>query len=197
MGMPYGLLTYDIPITQRTIYMKLRKSIRRMAIPLNFSAYLIPWGARDTVKSILNQLHSLKPNVIASNVIKFDDSEQDALDIAAEKGLRLILSNACKAMNEKLQKSELEYKKAFQAIEDAKVSKKMDQAEVDGLIKFIDGTKESQVDKAIKTARRILDDATALAVTFNLTKQIDYAALEMQKMLDYQIKMADVAALSS
>lgn len=192
--MPYGLLTYDIPITERSIYSKLRKAIRRQAIPLNFSAYLIPWGARDSIIQILQMVQSNKPNVIASNVIKFDDSEQDNLDKAAEKGLRMILANAMKAMNEKLSEAETEYNKAVEAIKAAHESKK-DQKETDTLNNIVQANREQAVDRAIKAAKRTLDDALALGVTFNLTRQIDYAAQEFQKLIEHKIKMAEAVAM--
>jgi hypothetical protein len=185
----YGLLSYDVPINERGVYTKLRKAIRRIAIPINFSAYLIPWGARDTVMAILSELHSQKPNVIASDVIKFDDSEQEKLDQAAEKGLRTILSNAVKTMNDQLSKAEIEYAQAVKAIDDARSSK--NEQEIVALNNYISREREMKVDKAIKKAKQKLDDATTLAVTFNLTRQIDYAAAEFQKLIEHKLHLAE------
>lgn len=197
--MEYGLLTYDVPLTERGVYNKLRNRIRRCAIALNWSAYLIPWGARDSVTAILAEVQSEKPNVVASNVIKFDSSEQKVLDAAAERGLNLIISNAHKMMIKRLAEAEKEHKSVTEGVENALKTKnrKTSDEELSRLRAAADDQFEIESKKALSLAEKSLKDASALSLAFCLTNQMEFAIAEQQKLIDHRrelMKAQDKAA---
>ena len=199
MGLEYGLLTYDVPLTERSVYNKLRNRIRRVAIALNWSAYLIPWGARESVKAILAEIQSDKPNVVSSNVIKFDGSEEKILAAAAERGLNQIIKNAHKQMSKRLSEAEKEHKDAADAIEATAKNKnrKTSDSELEKLREAVNDQLELEMKKALNSAEKSLKDATALSVVFCLSNQVEFAIAELQKLIDHRreiIKAKDAAA---
>lgn len=197
--MDYGLLTYDVPLTERGVYNKLRNRIRRISIALNWSAYLIPWGARESVKAILAEVQSEKPNVVSSNVIKFDGAEEKMLAAAAERGLNKIISDAHKAMQKRLGEAEKEHKTVSENIELTLKNKnrKTTDQELARLREAADDQFEIETKKALSMADKSLKDATALSVAFCLTNQMEYAIAEAQKLIDHRrelMKAQDKAA---
>lgn len=197
--MDYGLLTYDVPLTERGVYNKLRNRIRRISIALNWSAYLIPWGARESVKAILAEVQSEKPNVVSSNVIKFDGAEEKMLAAAAERGLNKIISDAHKAMQKRLGEAEKEHKTVTENIELTFKNKnrKTTDLELSRLREAADDQFEIETKKALSMADKSLKDATALSVAFCLTNQMEYAIAEAQKLIDHRrelMKAQDKAA---
>lgn len=199
MGLEYGLLTYDVPLTERGVYNKLRNRIRRMAIALNWSAYLIPWGARESVKAILAEIQSDKPNVVSSTVLKFDGSEEKVLAAAAERGLNMIIKNAHKQMYKRLSEAEKEHKDASEAIANTLKNKnrKSTDTELDKLSEAVNDQLEIEMKKALGNAEKSLKDATALSVVFCLSNQVEFAIAELQKLIDHRreaMKAKDAAA---
>lgn len=197
--MEYGLLTYDVPLTERGVYNKLRNRIRRIAIALNWSAYLIPWGARESVKTILAEIQSDKPNVVSSNVIKFDGSEEKVLAAAAQRGLNQIISNAHKQMIKRLDEAQKEHKTVSESIENTLKNKnrKTSDADLSKLQEAADDQFEIESKKALSMADKALKDATALSVAFCLTNQMEFAIAEAQKLIDHRrelMKAQDKAA---
>jgi len=199
MGLELGLLTYDVPLTERSVYNKLRQRIRRVAIPLNWSAYLIPWGLRETIKQILAEIQSEKPNVVSSNVIKFDSSEEKVLMQAAERGLNQIIKNTHKQMMKRLSEAESEHKEAVTGIEAALKTKnrKTSDDELKRLREAVEDNLEINVKKALSAADKAMKEATALSVAFCLTNQVELAIAEMTTLIEHRrelMKAKDAAA---
>jgi hypothetical protein len=194
-----GLLTYDVPLTERSVYNKLRQRIRRVAIALNWSAYLIPWGLRETVKQILAEIQSEKPNVVSSNVIKFDSSEEKVLMQAAERGLNQIIRNAHKQMMKRLTEAEAEHKEAVTSIDATFKTKnrKTSDNELTRLREAVEDQLEINVKKALAAADKSMKEATSLSVVFCLTNQVEAAIAEMTTLIDHRrelVKAKDAAA---
>ena len=51
----YGMFVYDVPTANKNLYVKIWKGIRRRAIRINLSVYLIQWGAREAVQNMIDQ----------------------------------------------------------------------------------------------------------------------------------------------
>lgn len=84
----YGLLSYDIPYKDRTTYAAVRKKIRRVALPITWSCYLIPWGMRDELEALMKAFGS---KGIRYSLVKFDNSEKGKLDQLAKECLQRIV----------------------------------------------------------------------------------------------------------
>ena len=91
----YSVLVYDVPLTRRSVYSKLRSKIKKNALPLTWSVYLIPDGIRNDVAAILKELDEEEETKsrILWKIIKFDDSEKEALDRIAKEGFDTIVKN--------------------------------------------------------------------------------------------------------
>lgn len=185
-----AVVVYDVPISERALYNKLRNKIKRVGIPMTSSVYLFPFGLRDTVKAILADIESQKPNVIASNVIKFDPSEEKNLIAAAERGLNQIIKNAHNLMMKRLQKAEDE------------------QVEVEERLKLLEAKKDSSIDllklrafadenfilvtkKAMNQAEKALKDSRRLATLFMLSNQLEVAFVGFEELIKHQRELAE------
>ena len=103
--MNYGVITYDIPVNQRNLYLKVRSRVRRYGLPMTMSAYLINWGHRDEIDAILSTASQADPHVNYS-IVKFDGSETERLDRMAGEALSKFLSDSRKFMLGQMKKME-------------------------------------------------------------------------------------------
>lgn len=196
-ALEYGVLVYDVPITQRSLYNKLRKKIRRHGIPMTQSVYLIPWGSRAAVQAVLDGLNSEKPNVLSSSIIKFDQAEEKKLVQKAQDGLNTMIRNAKELMMKRLTKAEVEHKRIMDQLEINEKGKQVDpktmeQAKAEVKNQFLFDFK-----KAVKHAEDSLTGARALALAFNLSDQMDIGFAAMEEMVHHKwaligIKSSDV-----
>jgi len=51
----YGMLIYDVPTKNKKLYVKLWKQIRRRAVRINLSVYLLKWGQKEALQDIIDQ----------------------------------------------------------------------------------------------------------------------------------------------
>ena len=198
MSQEFGLLTYDVPITERALYNKLRQRIRKVCIPLNWSAYLIPWGLRDTVTSILQEVQSEKPNIISSGVHKFDSSEEANLVAAAQRGLNLIMSKAHKLMSKRLEEAEINFKETTEKVNAALKNKnrKASDAELMKLKGFAEDQYEIDMKKALSGADKSLKEAVGLATLFALTSAMDFAVEAQMKFIEEKRQLFKASQLA-
>jgi len=183
-----GLLSYDIPVAETAVYRKLRRRIRNIAVPLNASAYLIPWAARDTVNSILQEIKSEKPNVLDSGVYKFDDSEEKTLAAAAERNLTRLVQRAHKLVQEKLHEAELTHSEILNRISSVKSqsNRKTSDSELMKMEEAANSIFESSIKKALNKAEKTLKEARNLAVLFALSSQLEFAFESIDKSIQHQ-----------
>lgn len=187
MGQQFGLLQYDVPLTERALYNKLRSKIRRYALPLSSSAYLIPWGFRDAVNEILEEIQSEKPNVINSGVHKFDDSEEKALALAAERSLNQIVTNTTNLLAKRLQKAEEDQAEIVQRINEVKITKASKQnTDLDRMLGAANDQFEITAKRALSQAEKALADGRQLAVIFALTGKLDFAFLGLEELIKHR-----------
>lgn len=107
----YSVLVYDVPLTRRSVYSKLRSRIRRTALPLTWSVYLIPDGIRNDIAAILKELDEEEETKqrILWKILKFDDSEKDELDRITREGFDTIVKNTKEYLSEKVAVAEREF----------------------------------------------------------------------------------------
>jgi hypothetical protein len=184
----YGLLTYDVPVTQRTVYNRLRKKIRSKTIALNWSAYLIPWGKKKEIEDILSEINSQNPNVIESGVYKFDSSQSADLEKAAQRGLRQLMKHAHDQMRKKLEEAEKNHEDTKKSIEaaladDNSVTPK---AELQRIGTLADENLETETKRLLAKAEKSIHDVRGLALTFALTGAMEAVIAGFEKQLEHQ-----------
>lgn len=196
--MELGALVYDVPVTQRSTYNKLRKKIRGIGIPMTWSVYLIPWGARDTVKAILAEIESDKPNVVDSSVFKFDDSEEKELIAKAQKSLNQIIRRTKETVIKKLEEAEKvqteSVKKYDELIAKKKAGQKIDTSmeELDKYKEIAIGLYEADIKKSLKKAENALKESRKLAVIFNMTNNMEAAFMALDGFVKQKWALVDV-----
>ena len=189
-----GVLVYDIPVNQRSTYNKLRKRLRGRFSPMTWSVGLIPWGTRNEIIKILEEIEQSKPGVIQWQIIKFDPSESAKLDLLAEKGLRDILINAKNLMMKRIQKAELEHKQAMDSLSVVRKDKKkqLKDEELERIELVQDAAKVTASKKAVAAAERSLREARGLALAFNLSDNIGAAILSMEELVRHRWSLLGV-----
>ena len=105
----FGCLIYDIPVTAQKVYDKVKKILRRTAIPLNLSVYLIPWALRDQIDTLLKDHITYQCDI---KFIKYDNSSADDLTKQVEVSMQKLISGIYKRITDKVEdvrkKSELQ-----------------------------------------------------------------------------------------
>ena len=187
--MEYGVLVYDVPLTERSLYNKLRKRIRKYGVPMTWSVYLIPWGERTVIQGILDSVkntvskNGTKSGAINSRIIKFDPAEESQLVRAAQDGLNLILKNAKELMMKRLEKAEQNLKKIVEQLEMAKKNKTVPDDAVDQALAEVKNQYTYEHKKAVRKAEDSLLDAKRLALIFNLSDQLEVGLAAMEEMV--------------
>lgn len=180
--MEYGLLTYDVPVGERHLYNKLRRKVRKVSIMLNWSAYLIPWGMRDTILQIMKDLQG-PSHIIQSGLYKFDASEEKHLTAMAERGLREILSRTHQTLMTRLSKAEKEFAEISGKIAEAMKTNSND----DNLRRTKEVATEQfevSVKKALNAAEKALKEAAGLATLFALSDVMEFAIEGQLKLIE-------------
>ena len=109
--MEYGILVYDVPLTRRSVYNKLRDRLRRISVQMTWSVYLTPFGLRDRALAILKELDEdeEKADRLMYKYIKFDPSEQEELDRLVREEFEKMLKKAKDNLQQKLGEAEMEH----------------------------------------------------------------------------------------
>ena len=109
--MEYGILVYDVPISRRKVYNKLRDRIRRFSIQMTWSVYMTPFSRRDDALSVLKELDEDDTTNarIYYKYIKFDASEQEDLDQLVKDEFEKSLQKIKENLHQKLAEAETEY----------------------------------------------------------------------------------------
>lgn len=109
----YGIWTYDVPLSRKNLYNRLRNKTKKFAVPLTMSAYLIPYEVKETVDTVVEEANTDPTGAprpakdqVKSVILKFDDSEQSKLQSIAADGIRKIITNAKQLLSRRLQKAQ-------------------------------------------------------------------------------------------
>ncbi len=188
----YGVLVYDVPLTQRSLYNKLRKKIRKFGIPMTWSVYLIPWGERDMVQAVLDGINSEKPNIISSSIIKFDASEEKKLARAAQDGLVAMIGNAKELMMKRLKKAEENHARIIEQIDKASKTKSIDATAIDQAKAETESQLLYETKKALKHAEDTLEGARRLALAFTLSDIMEAGFMAMEQMVHHKWELLGI-----
>lgn len=167
-----GMLVYDIPVTQRSTYNKLRRRIRRVSVPATWSCFLIPWGMKYDVEQILNEVTEEVGFGVEYRIIKFDTSDKQSYEEAAKAGFQQILEQAKKTLFKRLRTAD----------------EKQENLEYDSE----EWSRKSR--SAVKKARKSLEEARKIAVLFALSDSLELAFEGFDQLCD-QKKQAIEAKL--
>lgn len=199
-----GVLQYDVPLTQRSLYNKLRKRVRGIGLPMTASCYLIPWAARSSVQAILDELESEKPGVLESCIVKFDDSEEKVLLEKANRALSLMVRKTKEMVIKKLEAAEKEQKEAItkygELIARKEKAPQTVATSMEDLVKYkgiAEGLYESAVKQSLKKAENALKEARKLAVVFNMTNNMEAAFLALDGFVQQKWALIDVKSKSA
>jgi len=165
MAEPMGVLCYDVPVTQRSVYNKLRRQIKGYCLPMTWSVYLIHWSMKDDVERILKEIQEEKNMRIRYRILKFDDSDQKALDDACKDAFQHLIAQSKETLMSRLQKQE----EKLAELEDKK-----------------DWEKNSLW--SVAQARKKLDEARRLALLFNMSDVMEFGFMSLEKLLDAKRK---------
>jgi len=118
--MEYGILVYDVPLTRRSVYNKLRDRLRRLSIPMTWSVYMTPYGVRDQALAILKELDEdeEKRDRIMYRYIKFDPSEKAVLDQIVKDEFARMVKGAKDELQQKLGEAERQFDDGELDVED-------------------------------------------------------------------------------
>ena len=109
--MEYGAIVYDVPLSRRSVYNKLRTRLRRLSVQMTWSVYLTPFENRDTVLGILREIDedAEAQARIMYRFIKFDASEQEQLDTLVKSEFDRHLQATKDTLRQKLGEAEVAY----------------------------------------------------------------------------------------
>lgn len=106
--MEYCSVVYDVPLTRKGVYNRLRARLNRMSIQMTWSCYLTPLHCRDQVTQILRELDEDEDTKqrIFYKVFKYDSSEKEAIDALVREQFEKHVKKTKDTMDEALGKAE-------------------------------------------------------------------------------------------
>jgi len=156
----FGVLTYDVPISNRGAYSKIRGLIRRKSIMQTASAYLIPWGMRDAIVDSLDKMNEDKPKAkrVSFKVFPYASEANEVLDKEVVRGIHTIIKTAKLGVEKSINKAR----------------KVLHEAEMTGDT-TIEYTMEDVYKRSLSKARREIKIAQSLAIIFSQEGSLDTA----------------------
>jgi hypothetical protein len=109
--MEYGAIVYDVPLTRRSVYNKLRTRLGRLSIQMTWSVYLTPFENRDVVLDILREIDedAETNHRIMYKFLKFDASEKEQLDALVKQRFEEHLKKTKDTLHQKLGEAEIAF----------------------------------------------------------------------------------------
>jgi hypothetical protein len=163
-----GSINYDVPVTRRSVYSKLRALFRRQAIMQTASSYLFPWAIAEEVEKGLKQINSDKDGLplpshmqVTYSIFKYDEKiSGKAIEQSARDALGRMLRNMKETVNKRVQS-------LFTGDNADDVKDPLASAKV-----------------ATNRARATLRDARALSLMFALTDQLEAGFLAYEAFIE-------------
>lgn len=164
--MEFGMLIYDVPLTRRKVYNKLREKISRISIGLNWSCYLIPWEMKDRVLSILKELDEDEDTKdrILYDCIKFDGAEKEHLNEVAKREMERHLKHVKDLLHQRLGEAEVQFANDEIKVDDWALLRR---------------------DALAKAAKKV-KEARQLSMVFEKTDIMEAAFASMEKLIEIQ-----------
>ena len=108
MTKEYGLLIYDVRQGFESLYERIYSKIGNKAIRLNLSCYLIPWGMRNQIVTIMEEVIASEetngPTPVEYHVPRFDNRSTKELEVAADKAMAKMIEGLRKSVQKRVGK---------------------------------------------------------------------------------------------
>jgi len=101
----WGMLIYDIPTNNMKLYMRIYNKIRRKAIMLNKSVYLLQWGMRDAMKTIIDQAVAETGQSLTADFLPFDKEANAHVEQMAVYSLERDIKESLKRLADRITKA--------------------------------------------------------------------------------------------
>jgi len=97
----YGMCVYDIPSDCKNLYMRIWKRIRKYAICINLSVYLIPWGNRLFLQNIIEEAEAATGQKASFSIMKYDVDSKNDVEVLAREQLNREITDTIKRLEVK------------------------------------------------------------------------------------------------
>jgi hypothetical protein len=97
----YGMVVYDIPSNCQNLYMRIWKRIRKYAIRINLSVYLIPWGNRLFLQNIIEEAEAATGQKATFSIMKYDVDSKADVEVLAREQLNREITDTIKRLEVK------------------------------------------------------------------------------------------------
>lgn len=97
----YGMVVYDIPSNCQNLYMRIWKRIRKYAIRINLSVYLIPWGNRLFLKNLIEEAEAATGQKATFAIMKYDEASKNDVEVLAREQLNREITDTIKRLEVK------------------------------------------------------------------------------------------------
>lgn len=162
--MEYGVIVYDVPLSRKSVYNKLRQRLGRLSVQMTWSVYLTPLHYKDQVLNILKELDEDEDakQRIMYRFLKFDAIEQDQLDALVQEQFEASMKKVKDTLYEGLGKAEA--------------------ALIEGQIDVRDwaDARRGSCTKAMKKVK----EARRLALLFEVTEVMETAFASLEKLIE-------------
>jgi len=98
----YGMVVYDIPSNCQNLYMRIWKRIRKYAIRINLSVYLIPWGNRLFLKNLIEEAEAATGQKATFAIMKYDEASKNDVEVLAREHLNREIVDTVKRLEVKV-----------------------------------------------------------------------------------------------
>jgi len=151
-GITYGILVYDVPNGHQSLYNKLYRAIRRLAIRVNLSVYLFQWGLKEKLEQIVAEAEYETGNRAAVFVLPFDNRSVDKVRRLAASALKQQVDELVKRLYKKEAEKKEDGGVSLRYVRDGKERLK----EINGLAVLYGLTKDIEV--ALTAALRLFEE---------------------------------------
>lgn len=174
-NMTYGLCMYDVPIHRRKLYSKIRKAIGKFCIMQTWSCYLFPWGMRDKLESVLEELNedAQANDRVMWRLLLQDSSQAEIHEQMVFEGLKKMLKDIRKLLDKR--------------IRDA--AEKIRAIELEGATPDIEIAAVRRV--ACRRAKKALKDAEARALLFGVGTDMADAFATYSNIIEAEASLGD------
>lgn len=167
---PVGILVYDIPTAQKTLYHALYHRIRRAGIRVNNSVFLIRWGQKAEIEDIVKKseeralevyemqkkkgIRAECPDLKRANVrvLKFDSISEEEANQMANQAMASFISGIAESLRRRVEKMKQRKEKELPAHAQRALAEKVEIAE--GLITVFQLT--SDVEHRLQAVKKLV-----------------------------------------
>jgi len=162
--MEYGIIVYDVPVSRKRVYSKLRQKLRTISVQVTWSVYLTPYAMRDKVLATLKELDEDedKADRIMYKYLKFDSSEREELDQLVRDEFEKMVKKAKDNLHQSLGEAEVQFMDGNLTTEDKALLQRGD----------------------LRKAAKKIKEARKLAMVFDVTNIMEAGFQAVEKLVE-------------